>query len=504
LVLAAQAAAPAAAQAARTLDVEAALDLTEGLVRPGAYVPVRFTITNRTGFTFDAVRVEPAGPVRTVAPFALAPAATGETTVPVFYAGGDLVLRVECLAGGRVRAAGRVDRLKATPLAEDAALVGLEAGLPKPEGPGLEALGQALDGRTPRFLPLDADGIGLLARCGILDAAVTERVPVPPGDLVAVGRSPSGRAEVRPSPFPRGVRMAVDPAAHRVFAVEAWPAEDRARLWLGLGVFGLAVLGAGLVVPRRRAILALGTLAALGAAATALLWQCGGVRGARASVARVFYDADGADHAAVEWYAHLAWRGGGAMEFPLPAPPGRSPATPWPSPAEGHAWPVPVVRASNELLRPLGTLVLEGRARFRADAPGVLLHGLGVAGPPPAASPLAEVRVEGEAAEVLAPAPQPPVPLGACAVKWKDSADPDLAYAGRGLAWWASARRQGEGPVRLAWVPDAPTAGGAVAPPLPALIVRSGCAEANPGSARAKPGCAEANPGPNSERAAGP
>jgi hypothetical protein len=36
-------------------------------------------------------------------------------------------------------------------------------------------------------------------------------------------------------------------------------------------------------------------------------------------------------------------------------------------------------------------------------------------------------------------------------VQWQASADPRLAFAGRSLAWWDRARRQGTGPAILIW-----------------------------------------------------
>jgi hypothetical protein len=207
-------------------------------------------------------------------------------------------------------------------------------------------------------------------------------------------------------------------------------------------------------------------MVALGAVATAAVWRFGGVHGSRTATARVFYAAEG-ERAPAEWYAYLAWRGRSGASCPLPA--------------GDYAWPVPVVRESGDWLRPLGTLVLGGEPRFEADRSGVLLRGLGEAVLPPrplpqgAAAPLAEVAVESGSAEVLAPARKAAVPLGACAVEWKEAADSDLAYAGRSLAWWAAARQEGPGRFRLTWVRDVPAGGaGPVATMLPALIVVPG------------------------------
>jgi hypothetical protein len=44
--------------------------------------------------------------------------------------------------------------------------------------------------------------------------------------------------------------------------------------------------------------------------------------------------------------------------------------------------------------------------------------------------------------------------LDAWAVEWQASKDPDVAFAGRSLAWWKKARQEGEGSWILSWWHD--------------------------------------------------
>ena len=80
--------------AAQSVEVTASLEAPAGADRPGTYAAVRIRATNRTGETLTAVRVETGGPVEVTAPWRLAPNETAEKVLPVFYAGGDLVVAV--------------------------------------------------------------------------------------------------------------------------------------------------------------------------------------------------------------------------------------------------------------------------------------------------------------------------------------------------------------------------------------------------------------------------
>jgi hypothetical protein len=65
--------------------------------------------------------------------------------------------------------------------------------------------------------------------------------------------------------------------------------------------------------------------------------------------------------------------------------------------------------------------------------------------------------------------------LDAWAVEWQASKDPDVAFAGRSLAWWKKDRQEGEGPWILSWWHDPLPAAEASEnhERLPALVVYS-------------------------------
>ena len=80
--------------------------------------------------------------------------------------------------------------------------------------------------------------------------------------------------------------------------------------------------------------------------------------------------------------------------------------------------------------------------------------------------------VEGDRATDAAGKTQP---VDAWAVEWQGSKDPDVAYAGRSLAWWKKDRQEGDGPWILAWWHDPLPADqqGKGHERLPALVVYS-------------------------------
>jgi hypothetical protein len=445
-------------------DVVAQLDTTEGLARAGAYVPVRLKVTNRTDSALDAVEIDSGGPVRVAAPLAVAPGASGEAVVPVFYAGGDLVLRVVCLSGGAVRARATLDSLKVSRLPDDTALVAVETAANEPEGGAGAALWAALgDDMKFRYLPADDATRDLLARCGMLDAIVTDRGEGVPAAVAAVVRAPSGGWTARRSPYPRSVHDLVQPGAYRLVAADVWPGSDRERLWFWGAVFALAVLLVGLFVPRRRAVLAVIVMAVLAAAAMAVLWQFGGLRGARIVEARVWYGGGGG-RTPVERFVRLELRGGAVGRYAI----GRDSRAPLP---------VVLVPDSDAISQAFGTLHLGDEPRFVTRTSGVILHFLGDVAPAgePAGVRVAEVHVRGGECVAVLPAEGTAEPVGACAAAWRQSPDPAVAFAGRSLAWWAADRQQGEGAALLFWVRDEADAAADGAPAVtrsPALIVR--------------------------------
>jgi hypothetical protein len=80
--------------------------------------------------------------------------------------------------------------------------------------------------------------------------------------------------------------------------------------------------------------------------------------------------------------------------------------------------------------------------------------------------------VEGDRATDAAGKTQP---VDAWAVEWQGSKDPDVAFAGRSLAWWKKDRQEGDGPWILAWWHDPLPAQeqGKGHERLPALVVYS-------------------------------
>ncbi len=466
------------AAAGRGIDLEVRLDLSEGLVRAGAWVPVRLTITNRTDYPFDHVRVDPGGPVQMVAPMRVEPAETRDAVVPVFYAGGDFVPAVACLSKGVVRAEGAPKSLEVTRLPDDVALVGLESALFRPEGAILEALRAALGGRTPRYLTLEGQSLHLAVRCGLLDAAVVARPmngPLP-GDLTLAAISKDQEVEVYASPYPPGVRELIQPSAHRLFGREVWPAADRRRLWLWLATFAFVVLVAALFVSRRRVVVAVVVMAALAAAAGAVIWRWGGVRASRVTEARVCYEQETGrwkenrrGGTAIERFVRLESRGPGAA-------PCRVTFT------RDACLPVPVLTSSTSLFQAHGVMYLGESPAFESARPGVVVRVLERAPLPPGAAAegdatVARVVVEGGHCSTFHPRRRPSHPVAVRAAEWKRSPGAALAYAGRSLAWWTAKRQIGDGPFELTWVLDVPSvpagpAPGGVVEHLPALVVR--------------------------------
>ena len=429
----------AALAGAQGVDIHATAEAPGGLARAWAYVPVRLALVNRTDETFETVRVESGGPVAVCVPWRLAPAASDERVVPVFYAGGELALRVVLeSADGRAEARGRVDALELRPLADGAALVGVERGTREPQGEAVEALARALGGRTPQFVELSGPEMARAARLGLLDGAVVRGPDAPEGDVAVARQDKAGAWRVEPSPFPRGVRSPVQDEAFDLLGGTLWPAADRARLWLWLGLFALAVLAAGLFVPRRRTIRAAVVMVGLALVAMDVIWLSGGVRKALSVEARICYAREaGAPRAGLERLVWLGSRGGEISRAPL------RPADPLP---------LPILAAPDDPFRPVGTLWLGEAPAFEAAGGAALVHVLGRDETPTLEEPLADLRVEADRADPG----DGPRPLSRWAAERKASADADRAFAGRSLEFWAATRREDDSARRLVWVREAP------------------------------------------------
>lgn len=472
----------APAAQAQSVTVTASLDATDGLARPGAYVPVRLRISNGSGESFSNMTIRSGGPVEISAPLVVAPGQAADVLRPVYYAGGDLHLVVEFLVAG---SGGRTVRPDVTdpavrPLPDETALVAVAPGAADPDEALQKSLRDSLSVKSLRLVRMTQADLALARACGVLDAVVGEEVPGAAGRTVVLrgGGRPIPRA-IAAWPLPIAIEEPVQPEAWRLLTANVWPASDRLRLWLWLGVLALAVAATGALVPRRRVVVAAGVLVLVGAAGAAVIWQFGNVRLARLREARVFYVRDAAPLAALEHLAMAESRGGQVVRLEV-------------QPAGDAPLPLPMPESAQDLYRPLGTLRLDDAGWvFDSTAPQTLLHVLAATGEWPTcqeAAPagretlaklaarsdfIAGVRVAVDRGTDVAGRSQT---IDAWAVEWQSSADPDVAFAGRSLAWWNQARREGDAPFVLTWWHDEPPAGrdwGAQRERLPALVVHA-------------------------------
>ena len=234
----------------------------------------------------------------------------------------------------------------------------------------------------------------------------------------------------------------------------------------------MAVLAVGLMVARRKAWLAAGTLVALAGAAAVLIAVFGEIVQTRVLEARIFYvrrGGAGGPSVAVERFIHLAARGAAA---PLPL-----------DREDRDPLPLPLLRSAGDLFRLQGDLRLGRPIVFMGKTSLTMLHVLerservpfetlgdfekadlaAVAGRADVVRALGVVKTEGTDAAGATK------PLAAWAAEWKASEDSATAYAGRSLAWWADHRQEGDGTWILAWVHDEPA--GDPVRRLPALVV---------------------------------
>lgn len=492
ILLAAAVWVPGAAAWAQDVEVTASLEMTGGIIRPGAYVPVLFKATNRTDRTVAGIRVASGGPVDVQAPWRLAPGESAETVVPVFCVASDLAFVVEFQdPDGRCVTLARVTPADVRPLPEDTALVAIQEDLRDgDEGLGEELLA-AIGAKQQHVLRLGREAMILVSRCFMLDAMVSDNgVPAFAGLTIRVAPGETGKAVDLP-PVSSNVAWTVQPETCQLFRPQAWPAEDRLRLWLWLGLFGLGVLVAAILVPRGHRVAAALVLVVLAAVATAGFYWFGDVRLARIREARVFYMLAGDDYAALEHLTLLESRGGAAVRLAVPVPTNhRADATPAASPSTGQVspLPLPVLASGDDLFRAQGALLYADVAGFSSSQPEVLVHSLMTEYRPfghmAERIDLGELRrvakrpdlieallVEGDRATGLDGQTRP---LGAWAAQWKGDPSREVAYAGRSLAWWDRERRTGDGPFILAWWRDRPAEAvpGSPAPErLPALVV---------------------------------
>jgi hypothetical protein len=470
-----------AAESAPPFDLAADLTLTRSWARQGAYVPVRLRVTNRTDVAFDRVLVDSGGAVRVAAPWRIAPGETAEKTVPVYFPGGDLVLAVSFASPG-----GKVGPVRAgpdvRPLDKDTRLFAFVTDLPGRATP------PSPEDRL--VIPLDARDLAAVARCGVLDGVLFEGAAPPtvpsPRPLQVLRLGEDGEERILQAAFPPGAGEPVQPAVHDLLPSDLWPAADRRWLWLALGLATLAVLALGLLVPRRRPILAAGAMVALAAAAAAAILLFGGVRESRVLEARIVAT-DAAGGASAERFVRLESRGRAMVRLDL---------------RPDDPLPIPILQSSSDLFRPSVALDLgetphvfsrrgapvlgffervEGEAAADLLAGGDLVAALLVAAAaarPPDADTLAGLGVPlvvpREAAGQGGPMPvglagRRGGPVLAWAAQWCAGSDRDLAHAGRALAWWSAERRAGPGPRLLLWCREPPAADGIER--LPTMLV---------------------------------
>ena len=486
-----------------TFSVSAALDITDGYARPGAYVPVRLKATNHTHSTFAELRLSSGGPVDVVTPWRLAPGEAGEKVVPVFFAGADLALSLEFIsAGGRLAARREVAPPAVRPLLPGDALVAVAPGMPEPDETLRKSLCESLGVDSLHVLRLPQEAVAAAAQCGLLDAIVSEAAE----DVAVAGRAALVRQTPRAAPpgaflapreytggvmaaaFPPGVQELVQPEAYRLFGPNVPGRPGDQRLWLWLGVFALAILAAGVLLPRGRPVLAAMCLVAQATAAVAVIWFWGDVRHAAVHEARIMYARPLQTWAAVEHLVLLESRGGAMARFeearPVPGMRGvRLQKEGWLQAPFGFGTgtvpplPLPTLAGSEQVFQPLGTLRYGDAAAFETVRPQVLARTLMMMDEPPC----------GQVAEQITPAEMQRLAAGGdvvqslyvegdraadpagqtrtieeWSVQWQASADPRLAFAGRSLAWWDRTRRQGAGPAILIWHHG---------PSLPSLVI---------------------------------
>ena len=449
----------APAALAQAIDVTASLDVTGGLARVGAYVPVTVEATNRTDRAVAEVHVSTGGPVDVRAEWFLAAGETGETVVPVFYVGGDLALHIafhDAQGDVLARVAPPLPDVRQVP--GDTALVWLD-----PSDPDLTEADRSLlrDGlRAERLRVFRADDATRRTahRCGLMDAFLA--VPDPEGvrHLVAV---------------PPGTQQMVQPEAYALFRGAAPPGPGPVRLWAWLALLTGVVLVACLAVPRRFAVAA---VPAIGIGAAVLIWLFGGVRVARVREASLFFRDVAAGTMVGERLVLLESRGGAV-------------ASSGPALDSDLFLPRPILASPQDAYRTWGVLAVEGIAYLETDRPECLVHwldgNLGVWHEPTALVPsggdlralaaethaVAALRVERAQAT---DAGGKTLPLAAWAVAWKESGEADLAWCGRSLAWWDAHRRTGDGPFLVAWFRDPapePPEGIDAYQRLPAMVV---------------------------------
>ncbi|MFO8011724.1 MAG: hypothetical protein R6X20_00320 [Phycisphaerae bacterium] len=456
---------------AQHIDVTASLDVTDGLVRVGAYVPVTLKVTNRTDRAVTEVLVSTGGPVDVRVPWHVQPGETAERTVRAFCGTADVAVEAAFFDGrGRaiatVRPAPPVVRL----VSDETVVAAVQTPLELTEAMQAD-LRRAFGTRPLRVVSCDAQAVGLLYLGGFADAAVRQGTGT---GFCITGAEPS--LVLRRESFWLPPRTPVlEPGTVRLLAGEGQAGVEPLRLWIGLGVYTMAVLVVVAALAFRRWV-AGGALAVTGVAAAVLLVFVTGTGAVTLRQARVFYARPQATHAPVETLTHLASPGDGAAHIPIGESAPNTLVRPVAAgPGQMHQRhavldlrrrrltalrPRLVVRWSDDAPLPMtvdrmpeGAEDLAGVARRPDTVAALLVRADGATGP--------DGRTR---------------PLDAWAVAWKTSGDEALAWCGRSLAWWDEHRRTGDGPFLVAWFRDPapePPEGIDVYERLPAMVVYS-------------------------------
>jgi hypothetical protein len=219
--------------------------------------------------------------------------------------------------------------------------------------------------------------------------------------------------------------------------------------------------------------------------ATVLVGYLGELSRTRTTEARIFCGDGGGPSLALERLVLLESRGGASARFE------------WDSSAD--PLPVPVLESSSDVFTLMGTLNLQHRRTrlgvFEARRSQVILQvlthqplGVPDGSVPPTCREIPSLAATDRAAQALrvegdgGTSPQGEAqPLEAWSAQWRGSPRPEVAYAGRSLAWWKAERREGEEAVYLLWYRERPggaSAGAGKGAPrwLPSLIVCRGVA----------------------------
>jgi len=434
---------------AQSVEVSASLDLTDGYAREGTYLPVRLRVANHTQEQITSIHLVSGGPVDVRSPLELAPAASEDIVLPVLFLGGTPTLALEFMSGKKIIARAAAGPLAVRKLSEDEALVAVAKGEPTLDDAGLKRLAELLGVKTVHPVELAPEMVSLVQRFGAVDAQVGGAVEVVGGRGVVVTRDAKGGFSLTGPRFPMGTETPVQPETFRLLATEVWPAAERLKLWLWLGLVALAVPAVGLLISRQRAVVATLLVLVVAGGATELIGVLGELSRERRTSACVHYARPGDARCASEGFALLESRGGATSHLSIDGDVG--------------ALPVPVLGSSADVFRPVGTLQLGRPGKFESRRNQVLLHTLRTEpAPKEGLPPLSAAAFMGMSqqwdrvalcvkGDVATDATGETRLLGGWVAAWKDSPDPFFAYAGRSLGWWAGQRQEGEGESVLVW-----------------------------------------------------